>query len=68
MVFADPKAVHRSAADAPRVFRSRPLLLEEGWRSEDNTVRSHSALGYLTPTDYAKAWTTASTTACACRC
>jgi len=28
------------------------------WRNEDNTVRPHSALGYLTPTNYAKAWTT----------
>jgi transposase InsO family protein len=35
----------------------------EDWRIEYNTVRPHSALGYLTlgyltPTDYAKAWTT----------
>ena len=29
----------------------------EDWRIEDNTVRPHSALGYLTPTDYAKTWT-----------
>jgi transposase InsO family protein len=27
-------------------------------RIEYNTVRPHSALGYLTPTDYAKVWTT----------
>jgi transposase InsO family protein len=33
-------------------------LLVEDWRIEYNTVRPHSALGYLTPTDYAKAWTT----------
>ena len=32
-------------------------MLVEDWRIEDNTVRPHSALGYLTPTDYAKAWT-----------
>jgi transposase InsO family protein len=29
----------------------------EHWRIEYNTLRPHSALGYLTPTDYAKAWT-----------
>jgi putative transposase len=33
-------------------------VLVEDWRIEDNTIRPHSALGYLTPTDYAKAWTT----------
>jgi putative transposase len=33
-------------------------VLVEDWRIEDNTVRPHSALGYLTPTDYAKVWTT----------
>jgi putative transposase len=33
-------------------------VLVEDWRIEYNTVRPHSALGYLTPTDYAKAWTT----------
>ena len=32
-------------------------VLVEGWRIEYNTLRPHSALGYLTPTDYAKAWT-----------
>jgi putative transposase len=32
-------------------------VLVENWRIEYNTVRPHSALGYLTPTDYAKAWT-----------
>jgi len=32
-------------------------VLVEDWRIEDNTVRPHSALGYLTPADYAKAWT-----------
>ncbi len=32
-------------------------VLVEDWRIEDNTVRPHSALGYLTPTDYAKTWT-----------
>jgi putative transposase len=32
-------------------------VLVEDWRIEYNTVRPHSALGYLTPTGYAKAWT-----------
>jgi putative transposase len=32
-------------------------VLVEDWRIQYNTVRPHSALGYLTPTDYAKAWT-----------
>jgi putative transposase len=32
-------------------------VLVEDWRIEYNTVRPHSALSYLTPTDYAKAWT-----------
>jgi putative transposase len=30
-------------------------VLVEGWRVEYNTLRPHSALGYLPPTDYAKA-------------
>jgi putative transposase len=33
-------------------------VLVEDWRIEYNTVRPHSALGYLTPADYAKTWTT----------
>jgi len=33
-------------------------VLVEDWRIEYNTIRPQSALGYLTPTDYAKAWTT----------
>jgi putative transposase len=32
-------------------------VLVEDWRIEYNTVRPHNALGYLTPTHYAKAWT-----------
>jgi hypothetical protein len=32
-------------------------VLVEDWRIEYNTLRPHSALGYLTPTDYAKTWT-----------
>jgi putative transposase len=32
-------------------------VLVEDWRIEYNTVRPHSALGYLTPADYAKVWT-----------
>jgi putative transposase len=33
-------------------------VLVEDWRIEYNTVRPHSALGYRTPTQYARAWTT----------
>ena len=33
-------------------------VLVEDWRIEDNTLRPHSALGSLTPTDYATTWTT----------
>ena len=32
-------------------------VLVEDWRIEYNTVRPHSASGYLTPTGYAKSWT-----------
>jgi putative transposase len=32
-------------------------VLVEDWRIEYNTVRPHSALGYRTPTQYARAWT-----------
>lgn len=32
-------------------------VLVEDWRIQYNTLRPHSALGYLTPTDYAKTWT-----------
>jgi putative transposase len=32
-------------------------VLVEDWRIEYNTLRPHSALGYLTPTDYANTWT-----------
>jgi transposase InsO family protein len=32
--------------------------LVEDWRIEYNTVRPHSVLVYLTPTEFAKAWTT----------
>ena len=31
-------------------------VLVEDWRIEYNSVRPHSALGYLTPNDFAKAW------------
>jgi putative transposase len=32
-------------------------VLVEDWRIEYNTVRPHSAIGYLTPTRYAQTWT-----------
>jgi transposase InsO family protein len=32
-------------------------VLVEDCRIEYNTIRPHSALGYLTPSDFAKAWT-----------
>ena len=32
-------------------------VLIEDWRIEYNTIRPHSALGSLTPTDHAKTWT-----------
>ena len=45
---------------AVEAFRSllEAQVLVEDWRIEDNTLRPHSAPGYLSPTDYAKAWTT----------
>ncbi len=33
-------------------------VLVEAWRIEYNTYRPHSALGGLTPTEYAEQWTT----------
>jgi putative transposase len=33
-------------------------VLVEDWRIEYNTLRPHSALGYLTPIGYTKTWTT----------
>jgi putative transposase len=33
-------------------------VLVEDWRIQYNTLRPHSALGYLTPTEYARTWTT----------
>ena len=32
--------------------------LVEDWRIEYNTTRRHSALGYQTPAQYARTWTT----------
>jgi putative transposase len=32
-------------------------VLVEDWRIEYNTLRPHSALGYLSPINHAKAWT-----------
>jgi anti-sigma factor RsiW len=49
----------RRGTDPPLTPRGVPLQAQvavEGWRVEDTTVRSHSALGYVT--GYAKAWTT----------
>jgi transposase len=48
MGFADPKAEPRSAADTPSAFRSRPRWRWRAGGSSLNTVRSHSAMGYLT--------------------
>jgi putative transposase len=31
-------------------------VLVGDWRIEYNTLRPHSALGYLTPTHYAQSW------------
>lgn len=45
MVFGDPKAVHRSAADAPECVPLEVQVVVEDWRIEDNTVRPQSALG-----------------------
>lgn len=44
------------AIDAFSTLLEAQVLVED-WRIQYNTVRPHSALGYLTPTDYAKAWT-----------
>jgi transposase InsO family protein len=33
-------------------------VLVEDWRIKYNTIRPHSALGYLTPAEYARTWTT----------
>jgi putative transposase len=33
-------------------------VLVQNCRIEDNTVRPHSALGYRTPAQYARTWTT----------
>jgi putative transposase len=41
-------------------------VLVEDWRIEDNTLRPHSALGYLTPTDYARSWTATHPTRVCC--
>jgi transposase InsO family protein len=40
--------------------RARRPAQDSAWgqpRIEYNAIRPHSALGYLTPTDYTKAWT-----------
>ena len=52
-----PKGGAPIAADAPSVFRSRPRCWSRTGGSK-TTPSDPSALGYLTPTDYAKAWTT----------
>jgi putative transposase len=36
--------------------------LVEDWRIRYSTIRPHSALGYHTPTQYARTWTTTGTT------
>jgi hypothetical protein len=66
LALAEPPTWRASAAAyATNCSPSRPStplleakVLAEDWRIEyNNTVRPHSTLGYLTPTDYAKAWT-----------
>jgi transposase InsO family protein len=57
MVVGDPKTVH-DRRRRPECVPLEAQVLVEDWRIEDNTVRPPSALGYLTPTNYAKAWTT----------
>jgi len=57
MVVGDPKGgapIRRRRSEC--VPLEAQVLLED-WRIADNTVRPHSALGYLTPTNYAKTWT-----------
>ncbi len=53
------KAIFDHAILAVEAFNTllEAQVLVQDWRIEYNTVRPHSALGYLTPTDYAKAWT-----------
>jgi putative transposase len=48
---APRRAARRRGLQQP----ARGQVLVEDWRIEYNTVRPHSAPGYLTPTDYAKA-------------
>ena len=57
MVVGDPKGGAPIAADAPEGVPLEAQVLVDDWRIEDNTVRPPSALGSLTPTNYAKAWT-----------
>jgi hypothetical protein len=48
----------RAAGVATFTTLLKAQVLVEDWRIEYNTVRPHSALDYLTPSDYAMAWTT----------
>jgi hypothetical protein len=54
----DPKAVHRSAADAPSAFHSRSRYWWRTGGSRTTLSDPQRPRGYLTPTDYAKAGTT----------
>ena len=61
VIVAGPWFVLETTDSAARTGIVSSLLearvLVEDWRIEYNTLRPHSALGYLTPTDYAKTWT-----------
>jgi hypothetical protein len=59
-ILTDEQAANRRRAHSARPARGRGCRRVRGCsgRIEYNTVRPHSALGYLTPTDYAKVWTT----------
>jgi hypothetical protein len=51
--------IPRRCTDRRRRPECVPLevqVLVEDWRIEDNTVRPPSALGYRTPSQYARAW------------
>jgi putative transposase len=54
--FGGRRRDERLAVEAFSTLLEAKVLVQD-WRIEYNTLRPHSALGYLTPTDYAKVWT-----------